>query len=85
MNSLRIDTERLLQRVFERSITGKELFKEAIALYSLPAGEPYPKFIWKADHYLTDIDLCDDDPEYEETMRLDIKRYAEEYLQSKQA
>ena len=85
MNDLRRDTERLLRRIFERSITGKQLFEEAIALYSLPAGKPYSKFIWKADHYLTDIDLCNENPEYEETMRSDIKRYADEHLESKQA
>ena len=75
----------MLRRVFERSINGKQLFQEAIALYSLPIGTPYPKFIWKADHYLTDIDLCNENAEYEGTMRSDIKRYADEYLQSKQA
>jgi len=62
----------LLKRVFDREISNADFMNCAAEILGTNVGEEYPKFVWKADHYLTDRDLCENDPDYEETMREDI-------------
>ncbi len=66
------DIKFALDKVFQREVTNSEFLEEASRILKIQDGQPYPKFVWKADHYLTDADLCIEDPEYEEMMREDI-------------
>ena len=75
----------LLKSVFDGSISNDEFRNETAKLLELGNGEPYPKFVWKADHYITDEDLCIEDVEYEEMMRTDILSLFEEYFSETQS
>ncbi len=81
------DTERdaihaLLGQVFKRQIDNSEFVDQAARILGTKVGEEYPKFVWKADHYLTDADLCEKDPAYEKMMREDILLGFEAYFSS---
>lgn len=78
--SMREQFRVLLDRVFDRQISNTEFTECAAQILGTKVGEEYPKFVWKADHYLTDSDLCETDSEYEEMMRGDIMRLFNDYF-----
>lgn len=80
MESRKAQLRDLLERVFERTISSRKFRDEAAAELGVREGDSYPKFIWKADHYLTDEDLCNQDAEYEKMMREDILDLFEEHF-----
>ena len=81
-NNKKQQMSKLLARVFRREISNSDLFETAANVLDVQNGEAYPKFVWKADHYITDEDLCRKDAEYETTMRKDILALFEDYFSS---